>query len=400
MFERNQPKPEIAAPRQVGRAATAPQARVGAFNALWHELSLGRAPTGALQAKLTISSPADHREREADRVAESIIRMPYQSPGEKAALSAAHEPGRALRQPEEGASNEGDEELISDLPEGMEDDGTVLPKSLPSGPVAAPMDARQFSATEGQQLPPTARQFMEPRFGYDFSSVRVHADLEASRLARSINAAAFAHGRHIYFGAGRFDPDGGGGRRLLAHELTHVVQQGGGDGAAAVGQVYRALLPRPAIHDAGGAATSDIWRTVEAHVNLDQPQKVRIYDSAGSPRDFETSAGTGTRTSSLIPGSPYSIQGKRNPPTSKVGKWGLQYFAWFHGGVGFHSNICYPRPDRARTVLTVDGTPHSHGCMRLHQGDAQAVYNALSVGDAVHIYNRPAGFLGSSWGTP
>ena len=67
---------------------------------------------------------------------------------------------------------------------------------------------------------------MEPRFGVDFSAVRVHDDAHGHALARAVNAQAFTVGGDVVFGAGHYDPDGERGRHLLAHELTHVVQQG------------------------------------------------------------------------------------------------------------------------------------------------------------------------------
>src|SRR5712692_11999806 len=78
----------------------------------------------------------------------------------------------------------------------------------------------------GQSLDASARAFMEPRFGYDFSGVRVHADDRAAASARAVNALAYTVGREVVFGAGQYTPGTIAGKRLLAHELTHVVQQG------------------------------------------------------------------------------------------------------------------------------------------------------------------------------
>ena len=71
------------------------------------------------------------------------------------------------------------------------------------------------------------RAFFEPRFGVDFDDVRVHSDTRAAHVARSVNARAFTLGRDVVFGAGQYAPGLDGGRRLLAHELTHEVQQSG-----------------------------------------------------------------------------------------------------------------------------------------------------------------------------
>ena len=78
---------------------------------------------------------------------------------------------------------------------------------------------------EGESLDSTARSVMESRFGHDFSRVRVHADSRAAAAARKENAEAYTFGRHVVFGAGKYKPRTADGQRLLAHELTHVVQQ-------------------------------------------------------------------------------------------------------------------------------------------------------------------------------
>ena len=78
----------------------------------------------------------------------------------------------------------------------------------------------------GKPLADTDRNFMESMFGIDFSSVRLHTDSNAVQMSSELNAQAFTHGRDIYFRAGRYSPGTTPGKRLLAHELTHVVQQG------------------------------------------------------------------------------------------------------------------------------------------------------------------------------
>jgi hypothetical protein len=83
----------------------------------------------------------------------------------------------------------------------------------------------ELSRGGGQPLPETDRDFMERRFGFDFSKVRVHTNSNAIQMSRKLNAQAFTHGSNIYFGAGRYNSGTSAGRRLLAHELTHVVQQ-------------------------------------------------------------------------------------------------------------------------------------------------------------------------------
>jgi hypothetical protein len=84
----------------------------------------------------------------------------------------------------------------------------------------------------GQPLDPATRAFMEPRFGHDFSQVRVHTDPQAAESARTVNALAYTMERDVVFGAGQYAPGRFEGQRLLAHELTHVVQQGRAGGRA------------------------------------------------------------------------------------------------------------------------------------------------------------------------
>lgn len=97
-----------------------------------------------------------------------------------------------------------------------------------AGIAAAPPFVHDVLATPGLPLDADTRAFMEPRFGYNFSQVRIHADAKASASARAVNALAYTVGQDVVFGAGQYVPGTSAGQRLLAHELTHVVQQDGG----------------------------------------------------------------------------------------------------------------------------------------------------------------------------
>jgi len=97
-----------------------------------------------------------------------------------------------------------------------------------SAPAVAPPVVHEALRSPGQPLDRDTRSFMEPHFGNDFSAVRVHTDGKAAQSAQAVNAAAYTVGNDVVFGAERFAPHTTPGRRLLAHELTHVVQQGSG----------------------------------------------------------------------------------------------------------------------------------------------------------------------------
>jgi hypothetical protein len=131
-----------------------------------------------IQAKLVVGASNDPLEHEADAVADRIIRSP--DPSSETPIS-----------------------------------GTT------------PNIQRARTAGGGTALSDSARTFHEPRFGADFSGVRVHRGPEASARAHQINARAFTLGRDIYFGEGEYNEGSSSGRHLLAHELTHVLQQAG-----------------------------------------------------------------------------------------------------------------------------------------------------------------------------
>jgi hypothetical protein len=92
--------------------------------------------------------------------------------------------------------------------------------------VPASVDAYLARSPSGQPLGASTRAYFEPRFGRDLSAVRLHTDTEAAGSAAAIEARAYTVGQNIFFGSSQYAPDTGDGRKLLAHELTHVAQQG------------------------------------------------------------------------------------------------------------------------------------------------------------------------------
>jgi hypothetical protein len=106
--------------------------------------------------------------------------------------------------------------------------GSLQRAAVSSGPASAPPIVQDVLGSSGRPLDGATRAFMEPRFGHDFSGVRVHTEARAAESARAVNALAYTVGRDIVFGAGQYAPQTSAGRRLMAHELTHVVQQASG----------------------------------------------------------------------------------------------------------------------------------------------------------------------------
>ncbi len=108
-------------------------------------------------------------------------------------------------------------------------EGTLQRAAVNAAPASAvPPIVHDVLNSPGQPLDAGTRSFMEPRFGHDFSGVRVHTDAKAAESAKSVNALAYTVGRNVVFGAGQYIPGTMAGRRLLAHELTHTIQQSQG----------------------------------------------------------------------------------------------------------------------------------------------------------------------------
>jgi hypothetical protein len=166
-----------------------------------------KSPASA-QAKLAVSSPRDTYEQEADRVAAEVMRMPEPTV-QRASACAGGCPKYQTEQPHPE-------------PEAVETEST---QSSNVGNPTAPPIVHEVLRSPGQPLEPTARDFMEPRFGYDFSQIRIHTDPDAAKASAALGAEAFTFGRHIAFARERFLPGMAHGKRLLAHELTHAIQQ-------------------------------------------------------------------------------------------------------------------------------------------------------------------------------
>ena len=156
-----------------------------------------------LQPKLTIGPVNDRYEQEADRAADAVMRAPAAGRNVAGSISPLVQRSEAGAEPATGERSAG---------------------ARP----AVPAQVRLVFTSPGRPLDAATRAFFEPRFGHDFRRVRVHHDGAAAAAARAVDAHAYTVGEHVVFGHGRYAPDSGAGRRLLAHELTHVVQQQGG----------------------------------------------------------------------------------------------------------------------------------------------------------------------------
>lgn len=237
-----------------------------------------------IQPKLTIGQPGERYEQEADRIADLVMRMPEphlhrqvepeeeEEEEEEETLQAKPLAGQVtpLVQSQVEPEKEEEEEALQAKPLAAqvtplvqrqvepeeEEEEEPIQTKLAAGvqvqrqkepeeeeeekPIKAKPTPGQTSQVTpdlqasinslrggGQPLDPLTRTFIEPRLGYDFSQVRVHTDSRAAETAQALNARAFTVGRDIVFSAGQYVPEASAGKRLLVHELTHVMQQVG-----------------------------------------------------------------------------------------------------------------------------------------------------------------------------
>jgi hypothetical protein len=165
---------------------------------------------GSIQAKLMVSQPGDIYEQEADRVAEQVMRMSLQEEGVLSMPSI-------------------NQEKVSRKCRSCEDEKDIIHKNT--------RDTEEYEIPEnvsqsidsmrgrGSPLDTSTRSFMETHLGFDFGNVRIHTDEKAAMYAHATNALAFTIGNDVMFGAGQYVPSTRQGKKLIAHELTHVIQQ-------------------------------------------------------------------------------------------------------------------------------------------------------------------------------
>jgi len=306
---------------------------------------------GALQRKLTVGSVDDPLEREADRTAAAVV-----GGGHAGAVQAA--PPQISRA---STSNAG---------------------------VDVPQSVHRVIGTSGEPIDAATRGFMESGFGRDFSGVRVHAGPDAHASASDVDAAAYTVGRHVVFGAGHYAPGTQAGRQLLAHELTHVLQQTApsmpksGDAAVLRRQPKKGSTPPGPRLDrvvvdqtskqsvvatfSDGTTLTDECSTGKGHCCFDP--------RAGTAEGGVCSASRSNQTdNNCTPVGTFKVT-KKIPKTHG----GIEFWTQFHDAkmVALHN---YDAPPKARWPL-VTGEPLSHGCVRLHRATAEKIFNGAVEG--------------------
>lgn len=214
-----------------------------------------KAKEEAVQPKLKVGEPGDKYEQEADAVADRVVshaapdpavqmqpdseeetmnmmpdkdQLSMQSDEEKLAMSTEDEGKLAMMEDEEKVAPKEDDEMAMKEEEEIKKKPAIQRRG-DGAAYASPAVTQQVHQTKGQGQPmgKSTQQELGGKMGADFSNVRVHTDERAAELNESLGSKAFAHGQDIYFNKGNYDPGSTEGKRLLAHELTHTMQQGG-----------------------------------------------------------------------------------------------------------------------------------------------------------------------------
>ena len=207
-------------------ASSAPMPHFGAVPAAPAGIPINPVRPGTLQRKLAIGSAHDEAEQQAEAMAARVLKIPSPTlqrqcscggdcPACKAGKKEEHLQRKSLNRPGAAALT-------------------------PSFALNVPPVVTQVLRSPGAALDQGTRNFMEGRFGYNFGHVRIHTDSRAAASAASVAAHAYTVGSDVVFGAGRYAPNTDEGRHLLAHELTHVIQQGSSSGQSARLQRFEA----------------------------------------------------------------------------------------------------------------------------------------------------------------
>ena len=269
----------------------APKRHVPAVSPMSHSLHLQRAKvrhilrSPTLQPKLTIGQPNDKYEQEADRVADEVMRMP--EPGVQRQVEPEEEEEETLQaKPLASQITPLAQVQRQEEPEKEEEEEILQTKEVPdkTPEVTPDLESRiQALRGGGQPFPESVRAFFDRRFCYDFSDKRIHTDSRAAGMARELNARAFTVGRDVVFGSGQYSPETSSGKKLLAHELTHTVQQN-----------YRQSRIQRKIIVAGNqyTPTAKYYTWLDNHSYSSMKEFIKRMHNGGNPPDYNFSSYT------------------------------------------------------------------------------------------------------------
>lgn len=256
-----------------------------------------------VQCKLSVGSPDDPLEKEADTMADRVMRMPEHSFIQRK-CAACEEEEKLQRKPNPDSlpvqakpitttpfmqrkcaecENEEDKEILQRQPLSNSITPFIQSKGNGAASVSDSLSGSiQNSRGRGAPLDGNSQSFMEARFGVDFSSVKIHTDSDSVQMNKELNAQAFTVGNDVYFNEGKYQPDTNNGKRLLAHELTHVLQQG------------------------HATQTDNIQRDTPTGGAPDSPSRMEIVQAAENSKAFQINLRNGRTTVSF----PVTLNGR------------------------------------------------------------------------------------------
>ncbi|MBB4804824.1 hypothetical protein HNP38_000096 [Chryseobacterium defluvii] len=241
-----------------------------------------------IQKKLSVGSASDSYEVEADRVADQVMKMPESSSQVTHTGALLQRKCAACEEEEKVQMKPLSESITPFIQRSSSESGGIAPDHVESG-----INSGRGS---GNSMDTGTKNFMENRFGADFSQVKIHTGSEAVHMSRELGAQAFTVGNDIYFNEGKYSPGSHHGKHLLAHELTHTIQQGGGierkvQRITDEDLYFRAIEsePEPETTVAGVCGpdittelSSEISRYRSAYSALSATQKTEVCDSLSS----------------------------------------------------------------------------------------------------------------------
>lgn len=317
------------------------------------------------QARLPVGPVHDRFEQEADTVANGIMHTP-QAPRQ---LQASPTPV-PLQRMCAACENENEEKQAG------------LQRKAHAGAeiTEAPPLVNQVLQRQGHPLDTPTRTFMEQRIGYDFSQVRVHTGTQEAQSAQGIAAQAYTSGNHIVFNHGQYQPHTPAGKKLLAHELTHTVQQ-----QSSVKRLPIQRSPHPP-QRSDCAAQDDYIRLIV--VNQETPQTLTIFWNASGQTETDTCS-TGKGTCCVGNTASDDVVGAQTAASRQSGShWtpiGVRTMARIINlGAAdqrrYWSEFDDPRDIAIHAYNVFDGTPLSHGCVRTSVEMARKVYCGSMTG--------------------
>ena len=365
----------------------------------------------AIQTKVSVSSPEDPQEKEAEAVADKVMAMPDQI-----SLQPQQEEKNLSRKEEEEVQPFADAPAISckeeekelqakrfplvhrfpDQDAGFDDSAAatacagcgadrkrlslhtsdVLQCSGRGPPAGSPQFEQSLNSSKGggSALPGDTRQVMESRFGADFSGVRIHTGTAAASMSGQIHAQAFTHGNDIYFNSGKFAPQTSEGGHLLAHELTHTIQQGASKTSVAPKKVIQVKT-----HPAGksnGTPPTGLQRSEEASA-LQPSQKPELSNWQVNPAGQLNIGAAGS--SSTEP----KTDRKEAPQEEEMKGPGVQAFAQDH-----HPQAVAAREHTGSHRQTCTGTTASLSAKPQQQTSSLTYQQAITPAAPMMVHDR------------